>query len=559
MRRKLLLVLLLALFAVSFLRVNIQEAKATTSVYYPDADTYTSGVLPDTNYGTAVSLAIGDDQPGDPDRAWFRFNMTIPNNVTIWYAVFSIYCNGGIYTDDPDPVKVHHCTNDTWVETTITHNNAPSYNATVETQTNYTAPLAGWYEFDILNLTSREYDDGNDTITIVLENDGNYVDWYGHVTKEYTGTDYDPYLTVKYYAYQYTFHGLYDEVSGELESGGVNVTAYFSGNNSETFEVNGTYVFNCTQVPLYFRSELGAKDREYWLSTTEDMATIYVFNQSLTTYTIEFLDLAGVLEDRPFINIQRYVNGTLRTVEKRKVDLEKKIEANLIQGQKYSLVISDSDDLTYTFGDLLFTDEIEVTLTLKGIEFPQNIILGYQYVRIYSYRHDNLSSISICYEDLRTATNNVVIYIKYENGTLAYNTTQSSNSFNVTWSNAQFNLTYYVQSTINHVEFGEMHYNLLLHGGYAEGSPWSFPIGTIPYMNIANLLPIGLILAGAVIFSKINAPVGAFVGCIFAILMYWWGWIVPPDPEVYVGLLVAGMFFSILFGIAHSKKKVHEP
>jgi len=186
---------------------------------------------------------------------------------------------------------------------------------------------------------------------------------------------------------KYTFHGLYDENSGLLKAASeraVNVTAYLIDETSSTFEVNGTYIFTSSELPLYFHFDLGSQDREYWISSTEYAETIYIFNQTLTTYTISFLDLAGALDDYPFVETQRLINGTLMTVEKRKVDVENKIQFSLIMGCKYTIIIQDG--ATYTFGDLLMTSTTTVQLTLKGIQFPKETLLTSKYVRIYGFR-----------------------------------------------------------------------------------------------------------------------------------------------------------------------------
>lgn len=539
-------VLLFAVVVCSLLLLaNMTPAFSTSTNLTPD-DTYVDAGNPTTNYGLSTNLFAGVVS-GDSRETWLKFDISgIPNNVTIYEATIYMKCT---YQDSSPSVEVHHCSDDSWTETGLTWNNKPSYNATaIDTVT----ASVGWLSWNVLSTVQAEYNDGNSTVSFVFKADAGYAQFR---SVEYGSNI--PYLTIGYYAYQFTFYGLYDEQTG-LKVGAVNVTAYFEGNLSDTFKVNGTYIYNTTEVPIFFRFELGEKDREYWLSENEDMATIYIFNGSFTTYNVQFLDLAGVLEEHPFITIKHLINGTMHTVEKRKVDAEKKFQANLVQGEKYTLVISNGDELTYTYGDLLFTDEVDVTLTLKGIEFPQEVILAYRYVRIYATRHSNFSSISIVYQDTKAHTNSVTIYIKYENGTVAYSTVQSSDSFNVTWTNAQFNLTYYVQTTINHLDYGTMQYNTLLPRAYSTTPPWSIPIGSITNMNVANLIPIGFIVGGVIVFSKINAPVGALVGCVFATLLFWLGWIVPPDANQYIGLLVAGYFFTILYGLAHSKRRITE-
>jgi len=96
------------------------------------------------------------------------------------------------------------------------------------------------------------------------------------------------------------------------------------------------------------------------------------------------LDFAGILSEYSYIEAKRYVNATLRIVEKRQVDVENKIIMNLVNGVLYTIVIGDGD--IYTFGDLRVTDDTTIVLTLKAVDFPKETLLTYNYVRIYGLR-----------------------------------------------------------------------------------------------------------------------------------------------------------------------------
>jgi len=329
----------------------------------------------------------------------------------------------------------------------------------------------------------------------------------------------------------------------------VNVTAYFveGVNMTKTFEVNGTYSFQTNYQPLYFKFDL-LNDREYWVGTDETTATIYIFNVTSTVYTIDFIDLAGALEDYPFVSAKRYVNGTAHIVEKRRVDVEKKILMALKNGEKYTITIEDGS--SYEYGDLLITSETSITLTLKGIEFPQNVILAYRYVRLYAERHNSFTSISLLYQDLRTDTENVSCNINYRNGTAAYTSTQYTNTFNVTWTSANENITYFVAMDANHNEFGTINYRATMYRSFSE-QPWGLGfLGAIPAVNTADIIPSVLILFVAAVFSKVNAYVAAFMATAIALFLCWYGWISIP-----AGLLVAALFMSIIMGLIAKKER----
>jgi len=193
---------------------------------------------------------------------------------------------------------------------------------------------------------------------------------------------------------------------------------------------------------------------------------------------------------------------------------------------------------------------------LKGTEFPQNIILGYRYVRIYAYRHNNKTSISICYEDTQGNTADVDVDIQFENGTSVSGTypyTYSDTTyFNHTWSNALYNTTYLVVVDITHSKYGEMPYRTILARAWSS-QPWVLPFGSIPGMNSGDLIPIFLIFICFAVFSQANAYVGVFSGTMLAIILTWLGWISIPS-----GMLVTAITFTILLGFKYAKQRSYE-
>ena len=367
-------------------------------------------------------------------------------------------------------------------------------------------------------------------------------------TTEY-GSGYAPklYVTYSYDGYQYSFHGLYDE-SGTFLTSGVTVSAVYTGEvEQEDFNVNGTYAYNTTLVPLYFHFELGTYDREYWLSPYETSADIYVFNDTLTTYTVSFLDLSGALKAHPFVSAKRYIDGFLRVVEKRRVDVENKLVFNLVKDCKYTVDIGNG--INYVYGDLLFNSVSEVTLTLKGFEFPSDLVLAYQYNRIYGYRDND--TITTIYEDTKELLADVRIDITFENGTSVAGFPYWINdtyAFSYPLAGLEHNETYVEHVTIYHELYGTLRYNQIYARGWSV-QPFLIPFGSIPNMNMANVIPMIIIIGCTLAFSQINAPTGAFIGTSMATVMTWWGWI-----EISWGLLVAAIVFTIFFAITYARR-----
>jgi len=377
-------------------------------------------------------------------------------------------------------------------------------------------------------------------------------------TDNRTGSPYNIKFASFYeFNYQYIFKGVYDESSNQLKDPGeraVNVTAYYDdGTDSETFEVDTQFVYGAPSIPLYFHYELGTYDREYWLGPNEQGITLYIYNSTLTSYTINFLDLAGVLEDYPFVEAKRYMNGTLQLIEKRRVDVEKKILMSLVNGVKYNLIIQNG--ATYTYGDLLMTSVQTVTLTLKGIEFPREVELTYKYVRIYGTRSWDVGgtgNITITYEDLLALTTDVDIYINYRNGTNAYNTTIASDSFNHVWASALNNTDYAVICEINHQRYGTYEWRQFFPRTFSDppfGLDFLGP--SLPFAT-SIIIPMFLILFVAGCFSQVNAEVGAFMAVVTAIILTYMGWLVIPS-----GVLITAFCLAILMALIFAKRKVH--
>lgn len=346
----------------------------------------------------------------------------------------------------------------------------------------------------------------------------------------------------------------YDWVFKEISQGvGVTVTAYFTdGTEPEEFVVRETYVFAGrpeTHKPEYFSFGI-SEERQYWLGDDESSGDIYIFDDTLTEYVIEFLDLGGVLNDYSFISAQYYVNGTLRTVEKRKADEENKIHMNLVNGRKYNLVIIDGS--SYTFGDLLMTSDTTVLLTIKGLEFPDHILLGYQYVRIWPTR--NMTSgteLTINYQDLLNETTQVFVGLYFLNNTQAWNTTQTTDSFVVTWNGMNNETDYYASGTITHTTFGVMSFSNPLPGLLSSSNPFSLDIlGTLPF-DTAYLIPAFFMLCVAGVFSALNVPAGLFSTIVLAILFGYLGWL-----PIHIDVLIFVFALVIIFAIARGRRHV---
>ena len=360
--------------------------------------------------------------------------------------------------------------------------------------------------------------------------------------------------------YQFTFEGLLDEESGleyDPSVRAVDVTAYFATTSSlpsESFTVNGTYVYNASALPLYFKFDVGSTDREWWVTSDDTNTTIQIFNATLSSYVIQFNDLTGILNTYPIIEVQRNINGSEVTVEKRHVDSAGKIYASLVYGETYSILIGDGST-TFSYGDVLFENDALVELPLRGLEFPDTIQIGYKYVKVYATR-DSDNNIYISYldslEDSRGNTTSVIFRVYYQsNSTLAYeNSAGEVDSWSDTWTGGNNETDYFCIVTITHELFGDMDYRQVLPRLYGAASPWSLAVlGSLPF-DTSYLIPTFIILCVAAAVSAFNSHIGLFLVIILACLFAWWGWL-----PISADILVFGFALVIIFAIVLLKRR----
>jgi hypothetical protein len=354
----------------------------------------------------------------------------------------------------------------------------------------------------------------------------------------------------------YSFQGLIDEDSG-IFLGPVNVTAVFSsgyGYSNQNFTVNGNYTFTSPVVPLYFLYDLGYIHREFWLKSSETgIGNIFLFNSSrlLLNIQIVFRDQVGSLDNYSLVYAAKYVNGISYIVERRYLDTNKAVIMALEYGTNYYVSLSDSLPY-YSFGQVSISSN-PIYLLVTGLQFPQSIILSYQYVRIYANRvfASPTGSISVSYQDVLNKTTQVSYQLSYLNGTVAYSATIVGSSLFVdTFSGAANNTDYVLQATIYHSQFGVFTWNQYFARGFST-APFGLDfLGTWPFPS-SSLIPIFLILFAFGSFSMLNAYMGAFFGSVTAITLSYLGWI-----PITGGALVTAMGFAVLIGITAAKRRL---
>jgi hypothetical protein len=447
---------------------------------------------------------------------------------------------------------------------TLTLTSSPAVGAEVTINgTDYTTPsYASHTSGDTAHLTAESgvIDDGTGYM---------FDHWYINSTDTYYTQSIDLTITgdttiQAYYveiANVYYFYGPFDEETGYPIDENVTVGVFYdsSGYPYYTHEFNGSWVYTASPQALFFRFTFEDNStREYWVDPSEDILPVYIFHGNVSgtqaTYTVQFTDTTGVLNDYPFVTVERYVNGTLYTIEKRKIDSEKKILTNVIPYRTYTLSLGEST--AYTFGELTFGSTATISLTITSLMFPETVIMGYRYVRCYANRDMESGTVYAYYQDLEDNTDNVTISIYFQtNGTLVTTSTQTDiDEWSYSTSALDNSTDYYLTMQVYHGDFGYLTYSQVLPRLYSNDPPWGIDVlggDSLPF-TVAYLIPTIAILAVASSFSAANTVVGLFATVVTAIIIAYIGWM-PIAAEV----LVFAFALVVIFAIATLRRRTY--
>lgn len=368
--------------------------------------------------------------------------------------------------------------------------------------------------------------------------------------------------------YSFYFLGPLNENNWSYLFGNVTVHAYqYIGVAFDSFQFNTTYIWNSSYVPIYFTYEWNNTDtgvtqhHEYWLSSNDSTTWTgsgqeyrCFFNSPTdpTTYTIAFLDYTGLLKTYPYIKISD--GGSYNTIEKRSVDAQNVLTANLFLGKTYDVWLSGASD--YYYGTITTTSVTAVQLVLRGVAFSQQNLLLYQYIHAYAIRDflNPTGAITVSFQDTTNKTNSVTI-------TLTDTATNTVDFLTVDYSNQKFSNTfpvnnatnYEVTVTIDHQTLGTFDFKQYLPGEYTKASaPFSLDfLGTSFGISTAVIIPALLIIFVAGCFSELTSEVAGILTVIIAIILTALGFIDIPQAAI-----ISALGLSVMAGIVTARKRM---
>ena len=192
MKKQTLTLTLILTLIVAYMLFNVPETNATTTTTLTATkDAYVDQDNPDTNYGSATELIATTDLK---KYLLVSFDISsLPSSITIVSATLKIYCT---YKDGSYDMPVYKINDDSsWSESTVTWNNAPSYDSTALDTTTITT---GWNSYTVTNAVKQVVNAGNSSVGFVIASPEVEltVVTFKFASKEYDG--YDAQLEITY-------------------------------------------------------------------------------------------------------------------------------------------------------------------------------------------------------------------------------------------------------------------------------------------------------------------------------------------------------------------------
>ncbi len=271
---------------------NISFGKASTTIQLQDADsenlwdTYVSAFAPTTNYGTATTLYV-EDNDGAPSnlakRIYFKFNISsIPASMTISEAkVCGLFSS--IYVGASANTSIHHVTNHTWGglnETNITWNNqvcgtafdnSGNCNLTQSDYTTISGQTPGWVCLTVTNAVNNEYGNSDLNVSFALKTPEDTDHDYERCESKESATPADrPYLNVSYHS------GNSPYISNAEET----------PTDPATYDKDTSWIFNATICDDDGYGDINTVYFEWNGGTNESVTTTTNVNASCDEYSI---------------------------------------------------------------------------------------------------------------------------------------------------------------------------------------------------------------------------------------------------------------------------------
>jgi uncharacterized repeat protein (TIGR01451 family) len=174
------------------------------STFYAVEDASVLQGLPSVNDGDYSDMWVGYDHCNDKakiTRGLVKFDVSsIPAGTSISKATLYLYLAGSCDTSNRAHTVTVYRTNANWSESSVTWNNRPGYAETYSSSTIYSRNF-GWYSFDVTGLVRGWVNGSFSNYGLMLrgpEGSGSSSARLTFVTHDYSGTTYDPSISITY-------------------------------------------------------------------------------------------------------------------------------------------------------------------------------------------------------------------------------------------------------------------------------------------------------------------------------------------------------------------------
>lgn len=542
-KKAVLLIAFMLLGLMSSIKIMPLNASTTANLGATD-DTYISAFFDTYIYGAEQKLLM----QGAGTYQWIiliRFDVETYQACDPASVILKLWC----YDNASGKTYRVRVITESWDEDTTKWTNQPSVS------TNYldfaSPSSTGWWNITITDL----WDTAGIIYGFRIEdyNVAAGVSWFS--SSENATTSHRPILSITYTAAAtYTFSAPKFENATVINE--LNVTAHFETVEDKVFTTTngGSYIFSA--VPMFFSWEVETDHRIFYPKEPSITINLYVPEEDHYAYVFTVRDYAGIVDETAFLECYRIVGTTKYLVERDYVlGAINGVAIPMHYGGSYELVLNTSE-IEYIFGWFLASSTLENTLTVKSIDFPTNIKLTYIYITCYSYRSEDMETITSDYVNNVGDTVSVDIYIVYTNGTIANSTSSGSDNVHWVWNTANNLTDYIVYFDANSTSLGIITYRQVLPHFIDVVSP--FNLSYLGFTGLADkIIPIVIILFVAIAFSTITVPLGIFMIVVTAATERYLGWyaITPYGLTADLELLTIIGSLAVLYGIYVASKR----
>jgi len=305
-------------------------------------------------------------------------------------------------------------------------------------------------------------------------------------------------------------------------------------------EIKTTVYYSSTDI--YHRNYLVTSDVEF-----KNVFLVDANEYQVVEMLMELRDSTGDFETAD-LRIKKYMEGTLETVTEQTFDAEDKAVIYLINGEKYSIYVTNEEE-TRSIGNL-YVDTVDLTKTIRiGEIYTQNA--NAQNLTYSLYYKNETDTIVFNYVDPYENTLGAEMTVwnfsgKERQNQLYYANTTNSSVVNFNYGVPDPNISYQVEVDVHHGVFGE---NSLSFTSVLQGvSDALEPIREIPIDSetLTGIAIMGILII-PMIFGARFAALAGIIDVIFAAFFWQMGWFDPATGGISsVAVLTIAGFLAVM-------------